>query len=125
MKLELTQEFYFESAHTLARDYDTASSQRLHGHTYHGEVSVCGEPDARTGMVVDLAVLRSHVDSIRHALDHRLLNEVAGLAHPTLENLTLFIGRRLQALEPRVVAVRVSRKASGDSCLLRLPMEPR
>lgn len=120
MNLELTQEFYFESAHTLRREHDAASSRRVHGHTYHAEVTVAGEPDPRTGMVVDLAVLRAHIDAVRATLDHRLLNEVEGLGTPTLENLALFIGQRLRNAEPRVVAVRVGRKASGDSCVWRL-----
>jgi 6-pyruvoyltetrahydropterin/6-carboxytetrahydropterin synthase len=123
VSLELTQEFYFESAHTLSRDYDTESSRRVHGHTYHAEVTVRGEPDADTGMVLDLAELRAHIESVRVMLDHRLLNEVAGLGQPTIERLAQFIGHRLRGLEPRVVAVRVARKASGDSCLFRLPLE--
>jgi len=121
VSLELTQEFYFESAHTLAREHETDSSLRVHGHTYHAEVTVSGEPDAHSGMVVDLAVLRAHIESVRRQLDHRLLNEVAGLEQPTIERLAQFIARELRALEPRVTSVRVARKASGDSCLFRLP----
>jgi 6-pyruvoyltetrahydropterin/6-carboxytetrahydropterin synthase len=122
MRLELTQEFYFESAHTLRRELDAESSRRVHGHTYHAEVTVLGEPDPRTGMVVDLAALRAHIESVRVLLDHRLLNEIEGLGPPTIENLACFIGRKLRTLEPRVVAVRVGRRASGDSCLVRLPL---
>ena len=121
MSLELTQEFYFESAHTLQRDLEAHSSGRVHGHTYYAEVTVSGEPDARTGMLVDLTVLRAHVAAVRATLDHRLLNDVEGLGPPTIENLALFIGRSLRALEPRVTAIRVGRKASGDSCYFRLP----
>ena len=121
IELELTQEFYFESAHTLQRSHDAESSSRVHGHTYHAEVTVCGEPDASSGMVVDLGTLRAHICVVRAMLDHRLLNEVDGLGCPTIENLALFIGRSLKALEPRVVAIRVGRRASGDSCYFRLP----
>jgi 6-pyruvoyltetrahydropterin/6-carboxytetrahydropterin synthase len=120
VSLELTQEFYFESALPLSRDHHSESSRRLHGHTYHAEVMVCGDADDSTGMVVDLAALRSHIESVRVLLDHRLLNEVEGLGQPTIERLAQFVGRQLRALEPRVVAVRVGRRASGDSCLFRL-----
>lgn len=120
MTLELTQSFYFESAHTLAREHDAESSRRIHGHTYHAEVTIRGERDPRTGMIVDLAVLRAHVNSVRDLLDHRLLDGIPDLGPPTIENLTLFIAQRMRALEPRVVAVRVSRQASGDSCFLTL-----
>jgi 6-pyruvoyltetrahydropterin/6-carboxytetrahydropterin synthase len=116
--MELTQEFYFEAAHTLAREFDTDSSKRIHGHTYHAEVTVRGERDPRTGMILDLAVLRAHIEVVRGVLDHHLLDDVEELGHPTLENLAMFIGKRLRTLEPRVSAIKVSRRASGDSCLL-------
>ena len=39
---ELSQSFYFEAAHTLRRDLETAAeaagSRRIHGHTYQAEV---------------------------------------------------------------------------------------
>ena len=120
MTMELTQEFYFEAAHTLAREFDTESSRRVHGHTYHAEVAIRGERDSGTGMILDLAVLRNHIETVRAVLDHQMLDDVDGLGHPTLENLAIYIGNRLRALEPRVSSIRVSRRASGDSCLLRL-----
>lgn len=120
MTMELTQEFYFEAAHTLAREFDTESSGRMHGHTYHAEVTVRGERDPRSGMILDLAVLRAHIEIVRGILDHQLLDDVDGLGHPTLENLATFIGSRLRALEPQISSIKVSRKASGDSCLLEL-----
>lgn len=116
--LELTQEFYFEAAHTLSRSLEAEPSLRIHGHTYHADVTIRGEPDPQTGMIVDLAVLRAHIEAVRQMLDHRLLNDVPGLGPPTLENLVRFIGARLREMEPRVSAVRVYRRASGDSCRL-------
>jgi 6-pyruvoyl tetrahydropterin synthase/QueD family protein len=118
--LELTQEFYFEAAHTLSREQERESSLRVHGHTYHADVTVRGERDPATGMVVDLATLKAHIETVRQRLDHRMLNDIPGLGKPTLENLVLYIATQLRELEPRVCAVRVYRKASGDSCLLRL-----
>ena len=118
MTLELTQAFYFDAAHTLQREYEADASRRCHGHTYHAEVTVRGVPDASTGMVVDLGVLRAHVERVRRMLDHRLLDDVPDLGAPTLENLCLFIGRHLADVQPPVTRVRVSRKASGDSCVL-------
>ena len=118
MNMELTQEFYFEAAHTLAREYDSESSRRMHGHTYFAEVTVRGVRNPRNGMILDLAELRAHIETVRSKLDHQLLDDVAGLGHPTIENLAAFIGDHLRMLEPRVSSVRIRRKASGDSCLL-------
>jgi 6-pyruvoyl-tetrahydropterin synthase len=37
-------------------------------------------------MVVDLGRVRQRIDALRPQLDHRLLDEVPGLGHATLEN---------------------------------------
>jgi len=122
MILDVSQEFFFDAAHTLEREFETDTSRRIHGHTYHAEVTVRGEKNQRTGMVVDLVILRNHIRAVRENLDHRLLDDIAELGIPTLENLSVFIANRLKALEPRVISVRVSRKASGDSCLYQLSL---
>lgn len=119
MKYELTQKFFFEAAHTLRRDHEADASRRIHGHTYRAKVTVGGVPDARSGMVVDLALLRLAIEQVRGELDHRLLDDVAGLGAATLENLCRFIFERIGRPEWRVVSVEVSREASGDSCCLR------
>src|SRR5690349_14270810 len=73
---ELSQRFVFEAAHTLHREFETASSRRVHGHTYYGELTVVGTPDPRSGMLIDLAQLRAAIEEVRQRLDHRLLDEV-------------------------------------------------
>lgn len=118
---ELSQTFSFDAAHTLKRHVspeEAAGSRRIHGHTYTAEVVVRGEREAVSGMVVDLAVLREVITGIRSQLDHHFLDEVSGLGAATLENLSVFIFERVQALIPQVVAVAVSR-ASGDRCVFR------
>jgi 6-pyruvoyltetrahydropterin/6-carboxytetrahydropterin synthase len=121
MTYELTQRFFFEAAHTLNRQHETEASRRIHGHTYRARVTVGGAKDPATGMVVDLARLREAIEQTRAQLDHRFLDDVAGLGPATLENLCAFIHRSLAAPPWRVVSVEVEREASGDSCLLRLP----
>ena len=68
---ELSQRFYFEAAHTLNRGIETESSRRIHGHTYEAEVTVAGQPDATSGMLIDLGYLRSEITRVREMLDHR------------------------------------------------------
>ena len=115
MIYELSQQFHFESAHTLARTVDTAPSRRIHGHTYHAEVTLRGQPDPQTGMLMDLGFFRRELAEVRELLDHHLLNEVDGLDVPTLEGLCAFIARRLRGPLPALASVKVWR-ASGDSC---------
>jgi 6-pyruvoyltetrahydropterin/6-carboxytetrahydropterin synthase len=120
MKFELSQSFYFEAAHTLQRHIEADGSRRIHGHTYQAEATVSGEPDPVTGMVVDLGRLRAAIDEVRSMLDHHFLDDVPGLGPATLENLCRFILAALAQRVGGVLAVRVSRTASGDSCTLRV-----
>jgi 6-pyruvoyltetrahydropterin/6-carboxytetrahydropterin synthase len=119
MLYELSQRFDFEAAHTLDRRIDAAPSKRIHGHTYHAEVSLRGMPDPQTGMLMDLGYFRRVLADVREQLDHHLLNEVAGLETPTLEGLCAFIARQLRDPLPMLASVKVWR-ASGDACTLRL-----
>lgn len=118
MKFELSQRFFFEAAHTLDRSIEREGSLRLHGHTYWAEISVAGEPDPATGMVVDLGYVRREVARVRETLDHRLLNEVDGLGHATLEGLCAYLWRQFQPVMSGLSQVEVWREASGDRCRL-------
>jgi len=119
-QLTLSQRFFFDAAHTLRREIESEGSRRIHGHTYHAEVSVRGPLDPATGMVIDLGLLRERLQAVREHLDHHLLDDVPGLGIPTLENLCLFISHALADLRPPPSRVRVWRDALGDECLLVL-----
>ena len=62
---ELSQTFFFDAAHTLDRAIETAASRRIHGHTYNAEVFLTGQPDPKTGMVIDLGLVRREVALLR------------------------------------------------------------
>ncbi len=119
MVYELSQRFDFEAAHTLERRIDAAPSKRIHGHTYHAEVTLRGQPDPHTGMLMDLGYFRRVLADVRELLDHHLLNEVEGLDKPTLEGLCAFIAGQLREPLPSLVTVKVWR-ASGDACTLHV-----
>lgn len=72
-----------------------------HGHNYIVEVTLEGEPDPVSGMVIDLKELKDILDEeIVSPMDHRFLNyEVAPFDHvvPTAENLANEIWQRLEA----------------------------
>jgi 6-pyruvoyltetrahydropterin/6-carboxytetrahydropterin synthase len=122
MTYELSQRFYFEAAHTLRRKIDAEGSLRIHGHTYHAEVTIAGKPDPESGMMMDLAFLRKEVEKVREKLDHHFLDEVPGLGPATLENLCAFIYNDLKASLPNIHRIKIERPASGDTCCL-LPNE--
>jgi 6-pyruvoyltetrahydropterin/6-carboxytetrahydropterin synthase len=118
-QFEISQTFFFDAAHTLRRDIEAEGSRRIHGHTYNAEVTLSGQIDPATGMVLDLGLVRQAIDRLRPKLDHHFLDEVPGLGPATLENLAAFIWRFIAQELPTLVQVRVWRQGVGDSCTLR------
>ncbi len=116
---ELSQKFYFEAAHSLEREVDAEPSRRIHGHTYHVEVSISGDPDPSTGMLVDLGFFRREIARVRDLLDHRFLDDVEDIGPATLENLCSYILDQLGDSLGHVTQVAIERPASGDKCVLR------
>lgn len=86
-----------------------------HGHNYRCEVTVEGEVDPETGMVVNLGALDDLLErTVVAPLDHAFLNDVldfdGDLAVPTTENIARVVWARLEGRLPpssRLVEVRV------------------
>ena len=82
------------------RVFGKCNNPHGHGHNYVLEVTVAGEPDPRTGMVLDLKELKRVLqDEIMERMDHRFLNyEVPELAGkiPTCENIAATIWSLLE-----------------------------
>ncbi|MGI4947061.1 MAG: 6-pyruvoyl trahydropterin synthase family protein [Janthinobacterium lividum] len=114
---ELTKGFRFEAAHTLpGRTVDTEPSRRIHGHSYRAEVVVRGMPDPATGMILDLGVFERSLAEVRDGLDHRFLDEVAGLGPATLENLAVWIWQGLAPACAGLARITVHRDSNEESC---------
>jgi 6-pyruvoyltetrahydropterin/6-carboxytetrahydropterin synthase len=79
-----------------------------HGHNYEIEVTVAGEPDAETGMIMDLKRLADLIDAeILTKVDHRHLNFDVDFLRgviPTAENLAKVFW---QILCPKITAGRL------------------
>jgi 6-pyruvoyltetrahydropterin/6-carboxytetrahydropterin synthase len=114
--IEITQQFGFDAAHYLA-EAPSGSNRRMHGHSFYAEVTLSGEPDPDKGWVRDFAEVNAVLMNIRGELDHQVLNDIAGLGTPTLENLAQYIFRQAKAHLPEVCRVRLSRPSSGQSCV--------
>ena len=82
-----------------ARLFGKCNNPNGHGHNYRLEVTVKGEVDTRTGMVLDLKELKELLErEVLDVLDHRFLNhEVAAFAGsiPTTENIAVEVWRML------------------------------
>jgi 6-pyruvoyltetrahydropterin/6-carboxytetrahydropterin synthase len=112
--IEITQEFTFDAAHRL--DAGAPENRRVHGHSFYAEVTLRGEPDAKTGMLREFGAVKDVLGKIAEDLDHRMLNDISDLGAPTLENITRWIFQRARAQFPDVVRVRVRRPSYGESC---------
>ena len=80
--------------------YGAAANPRGHGHNYIFEVTLEGEPDPVTGMIVDLKDVKDVLNrEVVEPFDHRFLNhEVPPFDRivPTAENIAIEIWRRLE-----------------------------
>jgi 6-pyruvoyltetrahydropterin/6-carboxytetrahydropterin synthase len=116
---ELTKSFRFDASHTLERSIDTAASRRIHGHSYRAEVTLQGNADPKTGMVLDFGLLERALADARNALDHHMLDDVPELGPATLENLAAWIWRKLAPTTPGLMKVTVFRDSQGESVTYR------
>ncbi|MEN9207106.1 MAG: 6-carboxytetrahydropterin synthase [Gloeomargarita sp. GMQP_bins_120] len=110
MNAYLTVGTHFSAAHRLARaDFSEAQNYATygkcarphgHGHNYHLEVTVRGEIDPVTGMVVDLVALQEVIErEIVEPLDHTFLNQDIPYfweVVPTAEHIALYITQQLR-----------------------------
>lgn len=110
MEAYLTISTHFSAAHRLARPdlsyeenseiYGKCARPNGHGHNYHLEVTVKGEIDPRTGMIVDLGALNQVIeDYVVEPFDHTFLNkDIPYFAQvvPTAENIAIHIRHLLQ-----------------------------
>jgi len=100
MTVRLIKTFSFEAAHLLPTFPDGHKCRRLHGHSFSVEVHVEGPVDATRGYLLDYGDIKAAFDPLHQSLDHRYLNEIAGLENPTSENLAAWIWRRLKPALP-------------------------
>ena len=114
---ELSKQFRFDAAHTLRRAVDAEPSRRIHGHSYRAEVTLRGDVDPATGMVIDLGLLDRALAETRDGLDHRFLDEIADLGVGTMENLAAWIWRRVAPVCAGLCKVTVLRDSDSASCV--------
>jgi 6-pyruvoyltetrahydropterin/6-carboxytetrahydropterin synthase len=119
MSTEIVKEFRFDAAHFLPTAALGHPYRRMHGHSFKVEVAVAGEPDPEAGWIVDFGVIGAALAALRERLDHHLLNDIAGLALPTLERLAVWLWRELQPALPGLTRITIRRESEGESCTYR------
>jgi len=113
-KAEFAASHYYHnpalSAEENRRIFGKCNNPHGHGHNYTLEVTVAGEVDPTTGMVMDLKELKRLLEKeVLEAMDHRFLNkEVPAFATtiPTTENIAVEIWK---LLAPKIVSGKLHR----------------
>ncbi|MBY0472611.1 6-carboxytetrahydropterin synthase [bacterium] len=114
-KVYLIRKAHFSAAHRLYNPemtesdnwgiYGPCTNANGHGHNYTLEVVIAGEPDPKTGILMNLAHLKEIVhDVVIKEMDHKNLNlDVPALRGiiPTAENLSIVIWKMLKEKVPR------------------------
>jgi 6-pyruvoyltetrahydropterin/6-carboxytetrahydropterin synthase len=102
--MRIEAEFHFAAAHRLPF-YD-GPCFRMHGHNYRLFVALEGEPDARSGMLMDFVELQRQVQrSILDRIDHQTLNDF--MENPTAELLVRWIWTELRQSLPGLAELRL------------------
>jgi 6-pyruvoyltetrahydropterin/6-carboxytetrahydropterin synthase len=108
-KIEFSASHYYHnpalSPEENRRIFGKCNNPHGHGHNYTLEVTVEGEPDPVTGMVLDLKELKAVLEKeVMKVFDHKFINrEVPGFDSeiPTTENLAVAIWGLLEGKIPR------------------------
>ncbi|MBN1480481.1 6-carboxytetrahydropterin synthase [candidate division KSB1 bacterium] len=111
----VTRHMHFNAAHRLHSDvlsdpeneqlYGVCNNPMGHGHNYELEITIKGEPDPVTGMVIDLKELKDIVQQvIIDRVDHKHLNFdvdfMRGIV-PTAENIVVAFWQQLKDKIPQ------------------------
>jgi 6-pyruvoyltetrahydropterin/6-carboxytetrahydropterin synthase len=82
------------------RIFGKCNNPHGHGHNYALEVTVAGEVDPKTGMVMDLKELKQLLETeVMQEMDHRFLNKEVpafSVTIPTTENIAVEIWKKLE-----------------------------
>lgn len=111
----VTRRVHFSASHRLNAEslsekenleiYGLCNNPRGHGHNYNLEVTIKGEPDPVTGMVIDLKELKDILQrEIIEKVDHKHLNEDVDFFQgivPTAENIAVLFWQLLEGKIPQ------------------------
>jgi len=123
--MRIYRDFFFEAAHFLPSAAPGHPNARVHGHSFRARVIIDGEPDAANGVVFPFDDFAAAISDARDALDHHLLNEVEGLAAPTLERMAEWLWMRLANKVPGLAQIEIHRDSCHEGCIYLGPARSR
>ena len=121
MKKIISKSFYFEAAHKLSITKNEVN-KNIHGHSYFVEVFIIDYNDniKKKDLILDFSIFEKKLKTVKKKLDHKFLNKISGLENPTLENIGLFIYRKLKKADLNLHKILVKRKSCGETFILEI-----
>jgi 6-pyruvoyltetrahydropterin/6-carboxytetrahydropterin synthase len=116
--MEIFKDFTFEAAHRLPHVPEGHKCGRLHGHSFRLEVYVRGEPDPKTGWIMDFSDIKAACKPVIDQLDHYYLNDIEGLDNPTSEVLARWLWVRLKPTLPSLSRI-IIRETCTSGCIFQ------
>jgi 6-pyruvoyl-tetrahydropterin synthase len=96
LKISLTRRYKIRAVHTLDSERDESGQLLIHGHDCLVDITICGVPDKKTGLIVSRDKLDQFVlENIIKPYDRKNLNNLVDI--PTGEWLVLEIARRIKS----------------------------
>ena len=94
--MQIFKQFTFDSAHFLPNVPVGHKCKEIHGHTYILIVYIEGELVKDLEWVMDFSDLKKVIEPIVDTLDHKLMNNIAGLENPTCEKIAIWIWDKIK-----------------------------
>lgn len=117
---EITKAVTFEAAHYMGGKPEGHPYRNVHGHSFRLEATVAGIVQPGAEWVQDFSDLAAILSATAEKLDHRLLNEIAGLEVPTLERIAMWAATDLKPRLPGLKRVVLARPSLDERCVLVL-----
>ena len=117
---EITKAVTFEAAHYMGGKPEGHPYRNVHGHSFRLEATVAGTVQPGAEWVQDFSDLAAILSATAEKLDHRLLNEIAGLEVPTLERIAMWAATDLKPSLPGLKRVVLARPSLDERCVLVL-----
>ena len=114
MKFELRQHFQIESARFLPHLPTEHPCHHMHGHSFKIIVLLRASLHPQLGWVRDYNEISALLKPVLQMIDHKVLNEVPGLANPTSEILCRWLYEKFVALIPEVTQITVLETPSTE-----------
>ena len=121
---EISKAVTFEAAHFMGGKPEGHPYRNLHGHSFRLEAVIRGRVKPGEEWVEDFGLLTRELQAVAARLDHKLLNEIEGLAVPTLERICLWAAAELRPALPGLARVVISRPSLNETCTLDLEGRP-